>query len=72
MFGVHGFDLELMAQWVSIMTSFFGHAMTRVFGHAVTRVFCACYDVCSFLLISKSSSPILNFLKGEGTLCYII
>ena len=41
-------------------------------GFWVTRVFCACCDVCSFLSISNSSGPILTFLKGEGTLCYII
>ena len=32
-FGAHSFDLELMAQQVSI-TSFFGHAVASVFGHA--------------------------------------
>ena len=77
-FGVAVLDLELTAQRVSIMTSFFSACCDNDFwascdkGFWLTRVFCACCDVCSFLSISKSSGPILNFLKGEGTLCYII
>ena len=77
-FGVHGFDLELMAQRVSIMNSFFWACRDNGFwascdkGFWVTRVFCAHCDVFSFLSISKIDGTILTCLKGEGTLCYII
>ena len=54
-FGVPVLDLELMAQRVSIMTSFFWACCDNGFwascdkGFWVTRVFCARCDFCSFM-----------------------